>query len=79
VTTLPVNDTCKLPYSTDLAIGIPVEICCNMDKPDGLYNGAYSVVRDIDILQTVWVQFLWGKIGEKARHLERHPNNTGHC
>lgn len=62
-----------------LGIGLPVELCLNLDTEDGLTNGASCIVRKFDLrvenssrCSIVWVEFNSACIGKKWRLKYKH-------
>ena len=62
------KDCYGLCHSFAIAPTLCAIVVTNVDKPDGLTNGAYGVVRAIDSQQrVVWVQFDVPEIGQKVQ------------
>lgn len=78
------SKTMSLQKNLTLGIGLPVELCLNVDTDDGLTNGASCFVKKFDFrvenssrCSIVWVEFDSACIGRKWRLKYKHLyNNT---
>ena len=75
---LPYTQTGSLPTSLEIKLDAPVMLTINIDKSDGLTNGARGFVADIDQKhQIVWVKF-HGNVGSKATRIGRRKYKYSH-
>lgn len=74
---MPDSATSTLFTELSVKLGIVVEVTCNVDVKDGLYNGAWGILRFIHhssgpIPHAIWIEFSDPLIGHKVRASYSH-------
>ena len=66
------GNTKQIASNLRLSVGERTEIALNVRTDDGMTNGAGNVVKKIQLIGVIWVQFDHSDVGEKTRHENRN-------
>lgn len=76
------KETFGLQHIFQIKKGLPVEVVTNVDKPDGLTNGALGILGDWELGSNglpavLWVDFADKEVGKETRRAYRAAGNRG--